>query len=160
MYHVGIVVPDVNEARARFTALLRVEWGPIIQAEQVEMRLDDGSDVVFPSRICFTTAPPHIELIQELPGSTWVCNEHSNLHHIGFFSHALKADSAGLTRAQCPLELSGRQGGDPPSGFVYHRDPLGVRIEFVDATQRSMMEELFFKPQEVEELVFKPEAQA
>ena len=158
MYHVGVVVPDIKAARARFTELLGVEWGPIIHAPKVDVRLADGSDGVLPSRICFTTAPPYIELVQEQPGTPWVCNEYSNLHHIGFFSDALMADGEGLARAQCPFEMGGRDGNDP-SGWRYHRDPLGVRIEFVDAAQREMMASLFFRPNEMEELVFAPPAE-
>ena len=29
--------------------------------------------------------------------------------------------------------------------FSYHRDPLGVRFEYVDAASRTMMEDFLFK---------------
>jgi hypothetical protein len=74
-----------------------------------------------------------------------VCNEHSNLHHIGFFSDALGADSGGLSAAVCPLELIDGHGDAPPSTFAYHRDALGVRIELVNAGIRSTMEEFMFR---------------
>jgi catechol 2,3-dioxygenase-like lactoylglutathione lyase family enzyme len=144
LYHVGIVVPDLDAARAHFTELLGVEWGPVAENE-IAIRDGDGNDLVVPNRICYSTQPPHLELITEVPGTPWVCNEHSNLHHIGFFSDALVADSDHLSAAACPLELLDGHGDAAPSQFTYHRDPLGVRIEFVNVEIRPMMEQFMFR---------------
>jgi hypothetical protein len=114
MFHVGIVVADLGAGRARFTELLGIEWGPIIEGE-IEIRDGDGNDLVVPNRICYSTRAPYLELIQEVRGTPWVCNEHSNLHHIGFFSDALVADSAGLSAAACPLELLDGHGDALPA---------------------------------------------
>src|SRR5262245_44026356 len=144
MFHVGIVVPDLDAARARFTELLGTQWGPIAENE-IEIRDADGNDLVVPNRICYSTQPPYLELIQEVPGTPWVCNEHSNLHHIGFYSDSLVADSGALRAAECPLELLDGHGDGPPVTFTYHRDPLGVRVEFVNAEIRAMMEQAMFR---------------
>ena len=144
MYHVGIVVPDLDAARAHFTELLGVEWGPVVEND-IEIRDGEGNDLVVPNRICYSTQPPYLELIAEVPGTPWVCNEHSNLHHIGFFSDALVADSEHLGALACPLELLDGHGDAPPSTFTYHRDPLGVRIEFVNADMRGTMEQFMFR---------------
>ena len=144
MFHVGVVVPEIEAARARLTDLLDITWGPIVDTPALEVRDGSGRDLVVPNRLCYSTAPPYIELVQEQPGTTWVCNPYSNIHHIGFFSSAVAADSGGLTRVQCPLELAGR--GEPP-GFAYHRDRLGVRLELVDAAMREMMEGWLFTPE-------------
>jgi len=144
MYHVGIVVPDLDEARAHFTELLGVTWGPVAENE-IQIRDRDGNDLVVPNRICYSTQAPYLELITEVPGTPWVCNEHSNLHHIGFFSDSLVADSNHLSAVTCPLELLDGHGDAPPSQFTYHRDPLGVRIEFVNVEIRPMMEQFMFR---------------
>ena len=81
-----------------------------------------------------------------MPGTVWTCNEYSNLHHIGFFSDALAATSGDVSRARCPMEICGRQGGIVPTTFAYHRDPLGVRMEFVDVAIRPALEQVFFTP--------------
>ena len=78
-----------------------------------------------------------------MPGSLWVCNEHSNLHHIGFWSDDLATDSAELAGSGCPLQLCGRAGGAAPVSFAYHRNDLGIRIEIVDAAMRETMSFLF-----------------
>ncbi|MEX1006596.1 MAG: VOC family protein [Acidimicrobiia bacterium] len=144
MFHVGIVVPDLDAGCARFTELLSIQWGPIIEGD-IAVRDGEGNDLVVPNRICYSTRPPYLEFIQEVPGTPWVCNEHSNLHHIGFFSDALAAASAGLSAAACPLELLDGHANAPPSTFTYHRDPLGVRVEFVNAELRTTMEQFMFR---------------
>jgi catechol 2,3-dioxygenase-like lactoylglutathione lyase family enzyme len=143
-YHVGIVVPDLAEAQARMTELLGIAWGPVMHLDGFDVRDGDGHDLVLPSTLCYSTSAPHLELIEEVPGSVWACNEHSNLHHIGFWSGALTADSQRLSAAACPLQICGRAGDRSPVSFAYHRDPLGVRIELVDSAIRDTMTAMLF----------------
>ena len=142
-YHVGIVVPDIIEARATFSGQLGVRWGPVLHLDAVEYRDGDGRDVVLPTTMCYSVDAPHLELVQEVAGSIWVRNEYSNLHHIGFWSDDLGADGSELAGAGCPLQLCGRSADDAPVSFAYHRNDLGVRIELVDATLRETMGFLF-----------------
>jgi hypothetical protein len=144
LYHVGIVVPDIDVARKRLSSLLDVEWGPTIEAD-TEVRTGSGSDEVISLKLCYSTKAPHLELVEERAGTPWICNEYSNLHHIGFFSDALMGDGQRLERGACPLEICGRAGEEAPRMFSYHRDPLGVRFEYVDAASRTMMEDFLFK---------------
>ncbi len=143
LYHVGIVVPDIPAAQTELTGQLGVRWGPVLQLEAVEYRDGDGRDVVLPTTMCYSVDGPHLELILEVPGSVWVRNEHSNLHHIGFWSDDLTVDGSGLADGGCPLQLCGRSGDRAPVSFAYHRNALGVRIELVDAALRETMGFLF-----------------
>lgn len=144
LYHVGIVVPDLEVASARLSDILGVEWGPIMESS-LELRNGDGTDVVVPNRARYSTQPPHLELIEETPGTVWVCNPYSNLHHIGFFSDDLRANARTLSSLRCPLEVMGRDGDRAPVTFTYHHDELGVRIEHVDASLREGLQEFAFR---------------
>ena len=98
LYHVGIVVPDVEAAQAHLTDLLGLTWGPVLETEALDVRaFDDGGgegrDLVVPNKLSYSTEPPYIELVQEIPGTVWECNEHSNLHHVGVWTDSLPADS-------------------------------------------------------------------
>jgi hypothetical protein len=146
LYHVGIVVPDVEVAQAHLADLLGITWGPVLHVEALDVRDGDGNDLVVPNTLCYSTEPPYLELVQEVPGSVWECNEHSNLHHIGVWTDALPADSARYSELRCPLQLCGRDADGSLVQFAYHRDPLGVRIELVDLGMKSMMEEFMFRP--------------
>jgi hypothetical protein len=146
LYHVGIVVPEVEAAMAHFTELLGIGWGPVVETDAFDVRDAEGNDLTLPNKLCYSTVAPYIELVQELPGSVWVCNEHSNIHHIGYWTDTLPADSGAFASTQCPLEICGREGAQVPVNFSYHRDPLGVRFELVDAAMKPMMEEFMFRP--------------
>jgi catechol 2,3-dioxygenase-like lactoylglutathione lyase family enzyme len=146
LYHVGIVVPDIEAGKARFSDLLGISWGPVVHTESIELRDGEGNELVFPNTLCYSTEPPYIELVLEVPGSVWECNEHSNLHHIGVWSDDLHAETSKYSNdLVCPLQLCGRDADGALQQFAYHRDPLGVRIELVDASMKPMMEEFMFK---------------
>ena len=142
-YHVGIVVPDIAAAQAALTEAIGVMWGPVLRLDATDYRDGSGRDLVLPTAMCYSVEQPCLELIEELPGSVWVRNEHSNLHHIGFWSDDLTGDSTALNGAGCPLQLCGRSGDHAPVSFAYHRNDLGVRIEIVDTTMRDAMGFLF-----------------
>ena len=143
-FHVGVVVPDLEAAQAHLSELLGITWGPIGELD-IAKRDAAGNDLTLPLRMCYSVEAPRLELIQELAGSVWECNEHSNLHHIGVWTDALPADSATYSELRCPLQLCGHDGATAPTQFAYHRDPLGVRIELVDVAMKPMMEEFMFK---------------
>ena len=145
LYHVGIVVPDVEVAKAHLRDLLGITWGPVVETEGLTVREGDATDRIVPNTLCYSTEPPYVELVQEVPGTVWECNEHSNLHHIGVWTDALPADSAIYTELRCPLQLCGRDDEGALVQFAYHRDPLGVRIELVDLAMKPMMEEFMFR---------------
>ncbi len=112
--------------------------------DDVSYRDGSGTDLTLPTTMCYSTGEPCIELIEEQPGTVWIRNEHSNLHHLGFWSEDLAGDSALLATAGCPLQLCGRDHAAAPVSFSYHRDEaLGVRIELVDASMREAMSFLF-----------------
>jgi Glyoxalase/Bleomycin resistance protein/Dioxygenase superfamily len=143
-YHVGIVVTDIETASAKLSALLGVTWGPIVHLDAVEYRDETGHDVTLPTTMRYSTGTPCLELILEVPGSPWVRNDFSNLHHIGFWSDSLPEHSEAFSAAGCPMQLCGRSDGDAPTSFAYHRDhELGIRVELVDDSRREMMQFLF-----------------
>ena len=145
-YHVGIIVPDVAAAQVELTEQLGLTWGPVMHLDAIDLRDGEGNDVVLPSTICFSLEAPYLELIEEVPGSVWVRNPYSNLHHIGYWSDDLPADSNHLSGSGCPLQLCGVGATAEPSQFAYHQGDLGVRIEVVDAGLREMMSFLFTPP--------------
>jgi catechol 2,3-dioxygenase-like lactoylglutathione lyase family enzyme len=142
LFHVGIVVPDIDTAVAHFTELLGISWGPIVEIDN-PFQTAAGEDVTLANfKLCYSTTGPHLELIEEQPGSPWVCNEHSNLHHIGFFSDSLEGSSRKLTGASCPLEIVCHDAESGAMAWWYHRDPLGVRIEFIEQSIMATMNEM------------------
>jgi catechol 2,3-dioxygenase-like lactoylglutathione lyase family enzyme len=145
VYHVGIVVSDLEAAKIHLTELLGITWGNNMDIEVNAARDRDGNDVEVPFFLCYSREAPHIELIQEVPGTVWECNEHSNLHHIGFWSDSLVDDVTSFVAARCPLQLSGRDGDNAPVQSAYHRDPLGFTVELVDLSNQPLLEQSLFR---------------
>jgi Glyoxalase/Bleomycin resistance protein/Dioxygenase superfamily len=143
-YHVGIIVTDIEAASTRLSDLLGITWGPVMRFDAVDYRDGSGSDLVLPTTMRYSTGDPCLELILEVPGSIWVRNEVSNLHHVGFWVDGLGDRSAALNASGCPLQLCGRSGEHVPVSFSYHRDEeLGIRMELVDSSMRDTMAFLF-----------------
>jgi methylmalonyl-CoA/ethylmalonyl-CoA epimerase len=140
LHHVCIVVPEIEAGREHLTELLGVQWGPLHRFEMPYHRGDGTEAVVDGFAISYSVAPPHLELVQAVPGSPWEYNEHSNLHHLGYFVDDPDRVSQHLGAAACPL---GAHGIDPRSGalgWAYHRDEaLGFQIEIVDAAASSSL---------------------
>ena len=143
-YHVGIVVTDIEAASTKLGSLLGITWGPVMHLDAVDYRDEAGNDVTLPTTMRYSTGTPCLELILEVPGSVWVRNPSSNLHHIGFWSDELPAQSSAFSAGGCPLQLCGRAGGQTPTSFAYHwDDELGIRMELVDGSMRDVMQFLF-----------------
>jgi hypothetical protein len=139
MYHVGIVVPSLEDGQAHFADLFGVRWAPVIETPTA-VRMADGSVATVDLRLVYSIDAPHLELVEAVPGSVWDLNPHSNIHHIGFWSDDLGADGTRLHGSGCPLEVMGDSGGSEPLFWAYHKDRLGVRVELVDGALRAPME--------------------
>jgi Glyoxalase/Bleomycin resistance protein/Dioxygenase superfamily len=139
LYHVGIVVASLEDGQAHFADLFGVRWAPVIEAPAAT-RTADGVAATVDLRLAYSIDAPHLELIEAVPGSIWVLNPHSNIHHIGFWSDDLSGDWARLHGGGCPLEVMGDGGGSEPLLWTYHNDRLGVRVELVDEALQAIIQ--------------------
>ncbi|ELP64902.1 VOC family protein [Streptomyces turgidiscabies] len=129
LYHTGIVVPDVDEWKVRMTEVAGYRWTETMAAD-LPVRLADG-DRVLPLRYAYSLDAPHIELVQEIPGTPWTAAEHIATHHLGYFCDDVATTSKRLVEAGFALEACAVVDG-APSIFAYHLAPSGPRIEIVD----------------------------
>jgi catechol 2,3-dioxygenase-like lactoylglutathione lyase family enzyme len=127
-YHVGLVVADLDTATASLTAAGGYEWTRPVEAK-LTITTADG-DVEVPFAFVYSIQAPHLEVIQEVPGTIWTASASGAAHHLGYWVDDLAATVEGLQAAGYRLEA--RPSGDTLSSFAYLIDPLGVRIELVD----------------------------
>lgn len=135
LFHVGIVVPDLERALDHFGNLLNLSWTPITEVHHLLAGTTD------PVRYAFSVEPPHLELIQAIPGTIFAFAEGSNLHHIGFWTDGLAHESERLVSHGCPREMIAF--GEQAYGtdlFAYHLDEYHVRIELLDPRMRRGIE--------------------
>jgi len=129
LYHTGIVVPDIEAWKSRMTEVAGHRWTETMTGD-LRVRLADGEHDLR-LRYAYSLDAPHIELVQEVPGTPWTAAERIATHHLGYFCDDLLTTSKQLEEAGFPLEACAIVDGGP-SIFAYHLDPAGVRIEIVD----------------------------
>jgi Glyoxalase/Bleomycin resistance protein/Dioxygenase superfamily len=129
-YHTGIVVPDLDAAMARLSALAGYRWiNPL--SYTLPFRTATGTRELT-STIVYSLQAPHVELVREVPGSPWTAAPGNSVHHLGYFSDNL-ADSARLLESNgFTLEMTADVSGSDLALFAYYVDAFGTRIEIVD----------------------------
>ncbi|MEU1342380.1 VOC family protein [Streptomyces sp. NPDC005827] len=132
LYHTGIVVDDVEAWKARMSEVAGYRWTETMSAE-LPVRLADG-DRVLNLRYTYSLDAPHIELVQEIPGTPWTAAAQNATHHLGYFCDDLTATSKRLADAGFAREACALVDGEP-SIFAYHLAPTGIRVEIVDRTR-------------------------
>lgn len=129
-YHTGIVVPDLDAAMARLSALAGYRWIKPL-SYTLPFRTTAGIRELT-STIVYSVQSPYIELLQEVPGTPWTAAPGNAVHHLGYFTDDLAGTAQELERNGCTFEMTGAVTGSEPAMFAYYLDPAGVRIEIVD----------------------------
>ena len=130
LYHTGIVVPDLDAAADRFATMAGYSFTKPI-AGPVTIRTDAGQQTV-DFRFAYSLQAPHIELIEEVPGTPWVAAADNAVHHLGYFTDDFLTTASALEADGFTLELSLASDSDAPSVFAYYLSPDRIRVEIVD----------------------------
>lgn len=139
-FHVGYVVSDLSEAMERLTASAGLSWAAA-RTLPTTLRTPAGEISATVQLTYSVQGPPHLELIQELPGTVWG-SEHRGYHHMGYWSARLADDIDSLTRSGFELEAAAMDDNGAPARFAYLREPYtGLRIELRDEARRPSMEQ-------------------
>ena len=129
-YHTGIIVPDLEAAMARLSALAGYHW--ITQLTYtLPFRTTNGTRELT-STFVYSIQSPHVELIKEVPDSPWMAAPGNSVHHLGYFADNL-ADTARMLEAN-GFTFEATADVSPPdlALFAYYIDAIGTRIEIVD----------------------------
>lgn len=137
-YHVGLIVTDFDTALDELGSTMGLEWASV-QRRTFEAREPNGV-VAADFRVTYSiSGPPHFEIVEACPGTIWLPQSGGGVHHLGYWSHDLAADSERLTNAGYQWETTyNNPEVDGPFGFTYHTLPAtGQRIELVDIGRKS-----------------------
>jgi hypothetical protein len=134
-FQVGVLVRDIEAARAELSNALGVTWGEVVHRVNGDWQM----------AICFSLeGPPYIALIHAPDGSPWDASAGSRIDHIGFWAPDIERSAAALEDAGMELEIDGRRMG---AVFTYHRGPdSGLRVEMIDRSGRAGFYERFGLP--------------
>ena len=122
-FHIGILVKDVEAARADFTARLGVEFEPV-QGQTIAT----GET----TRFCYSLqGPPYLELVEMTGTGSWSPEQPEGFHHIGLSEPDLPARCAAFSN-RVDLIAPGADG--LPLVVLTPPEALhGVRVEYFDA---------------------------
>ncbi|MFF5257933.1 VOC family protein [Actinomadura viridis] len=128
IYHVGIVVPDLEPAMEEFSATTGVTWGRV-QRFPAGFATPSGPRTFHQTFVLSLEGPPYIELLVRVEDSVW---ERTGLHHLGMWSDDVPGESAGLEGRGCAWEAAIVDGEGRRAGGCYHvLSASGARIELV-----------------------------
>ena len=130
-FHAGIVVDDFDATLSGLTELFGYEWGEEIRAT-VPVRLPDG-EITIDLGFVYSLNLPRLEIIRSIPGTLWSESPGSSVHHLGYWSDDVEADSARLTEKGYANEAMGCDPDGHPY-WSYQRSANGLRIELVSRT--------------------------
>ena len=130
--HVGIVVPNLEEAVAEFSETFGYEF-PQLPAEGATLRTRqpdrDGAELLT-IHVALSTQRPIIELIQHMPGTVWdIGSAGYTLHHIGIWCSSIAKDSK-ATAARCPFRMWGVADEQDPSPVMFSYQLMGKGMTF------------------------------
>lgn len=129
-YHTGIVVPDLDAAMSRLSAVAGYRW---INPMSYTMPFRTPAGVhELTSTVVYSLQSPHLELVQEVPGSPWTAAPGNAVHHLGYFSDNLAQSARVLQDNGFSLEMTADGPGSELALFAYYTDAFGARIEIVD----------------------------
>lgn len=129
-YHTGIIVPDLDAAMGRLSALAGYRWITPM-SYTLPFRTPVGVRELT-STIVYSLQSPHLELVQEVPGTPWTAAPGNAVHHLGYFSDDLAQSARALEANGFTLEMTADVPGSDLALFAYYTDAFGARIEIVD----------------------------
>ena len=129
-YHTGIIVPDLDAAMARLSALGGYRWiSPV--SYTLPFRTTAGTQEVT-STFVYSLQAPHVELIKEVPGTAWTAAPGNSIHHLGYWTESLAESAKILEDNGFTFEATADTAPPDLALFAYYLDAAGTRIEIVD----------------------------
>ncbi|HUJ65726.1 MAG TPA: VOC family protein [Acidimicrobiales bacterium] len=127
-FHAGIVVDDFEATLEQLSELFGYVWGQEIRTP-VPVRLPTGEELL-DMGLVYSLTLPRLEIVRSIPGTLWTAPPGSSVHHLGYWSDDIEADSARLAENGYLNEAVGCDGDGNPY-WAYHKSSTGPRIELV-----------------------------
>jgi len=139
IYHIGIVVQNLDQAMDELGTAMGYTWSTI-RTMNANLLVPAGTTAVS-LRIAFTRqGPPWLEFIEGPADSLWSAAGGNTLHHLGFYVDDLDAERKRLESLGMAFEIGGVGPDGRLAGFAYHSNPHGGRLELVDSRLKDGLE--------------------
>lgn len=143
-FHIGIVAGDPDDVVATLTDVLGYEWGPEVGGP-VAVGLPDGSTVELELRCAYSVTVPRVEVVRSVAGTLWEPAGEGGIHHVGYWSDDVAADTAALVRHGYVVEAT-RSAATGGLFFSFLRSDKGFRVELVDRAAQPSLAQCWAAP--------------
>ena len=84
IYHIGIRVPDLEEAMHEMGSSLDITWAEPVHTEAQSVWTPSEGQQKLPLKFVYSCeGPQHLELLEGPTNSVWDGSENSGVHHVG-----------------------------------------------------------------------------
>ncbi len=137
LWHTGIVVDDLESAKAELSHELGVTWRD--GGSEVRLITDDGATTVQTAYALSVQGPHHVELVQSIPGTVWTAAPPGHAHHLGYWVDDVVAATNTFIALGAVRLASIAMADDEPPICAYHRTKSGLHVEIVDRRLRKVL---------------------
>jgi catechol 2,3-dioxygenase-like lactoylglutathione lyase family enzyme len=130
IFHIGIVVPDIEVAKDQLGKALGLTWG--------EQRRDPFGDWEL-EQVTSMEGPPFVELQEGSPGSPWDAHGQARFDHVQRWTADRALETSRLEGDGMTVEVDG---DDYDLPFCYFRTANGLRVELIDEHMKSQFRSL------------------
>jgi Glyoxalase/Bleomycin resistance protein/Dioxygenase superfamily len=132
MFHIGVIVEDLECGMAEWSEVLGVRWRPLFSGVSEIHR--GGAMTTMPIPAVYSEdGPVHLELIPLTRGTVW---DVLGLHHVGFWSDDVAADIDRLVARGASVEAQMKRDGEILAAYL----TLAMsRIEIIASTSRERL---------------------
>lgn len=140
LFHVGVLVPDIEAAMAELGRSHGVTWASV-QDRPMHIWIPDRGEVTYQLALTYSCeGPVHIELMQGEVGSPWHTDAHRGVHHFGVWVDDVGAETDRLTADGWTIELAAGTPEQRYGRFSYLRSPSGVLVEPLNRASKPRFE--------------------
>jgi catechol 2,3-dioxygenase-like lactoylglutathione lyase family enzyme len=144
IFHVGLLVPDVDRAMTELGDPLGLEWARVQHvANRSVWTPERGAEEIPLTFVYSREGPQHIELLRGAPGSIWDGESSTGLHHAGVWSNDIATDVEQFLSAGWTVIAAAKAPADGFGSFAYVSPPSGLIVELVSAAARSRFDAWF-----------------
>lgn len=141
-FHIGILVPDLEEAQDKFIRLFGISFTAMASAEYEIIRPESNTRISRSSRMCYSAeGPPHYELMQADSSDFFGSPETMRIHHVGLWTSDVGQAQQQVRELGLRTDAETRdQAGRLNVFFTNPQDAYGIRFEFLPEARRAGFE--------------------
>ncbi len=138
IFHVGIRVPDIQQAMEELGDSLGLTWTEVVESSGQRLWTPENGQQEVPLKFVYSReGPQHLELLEGEKGSFWDGSEDSGVHHVGIWVDDVQSETDRLISLGWDLLGSARPPEEGYASMSYLSPPNGTIVELVTSANKA-----------------------